>query len=232
MLSFKLSNSKNCGERYICFINAVLQFLAAIPVVRNFFINRKYQQLPGRSFKICSEISRIFNIAGASSVTSAGGLRQDVGSLPGNDFVKDGEMQDACDFLQALIKAIDEEIGCEETRDSVNHTNLCVIRSIEGRETFENRITMSDDGSCSICGYRMRNTEEDFRVLHLSNKNYKAASLQELLDENLGQPSSKFQYKCECGVMQDVEAWRSVSKLPEVLLLNVAKFEANSFLSG
>ena len=112
MLSFKLSNSKYRDERYICFINCVLQFLAAIPVIRRFFINRTYRQPTAKGSRICSEITRIFNLANSQSVTSAGALRQDVGSLPGNDFVKDGEQQDACDFLQALIKALDEEIGC------------------------------------------------------------------------------------------------------------------------
>ena len=103
MLSFKLSNLKNKDERYICFINCVLQFLAAIPVIRRFFINRTYRQPTTKSSRICSEITRIFNLANSQSVTSAGALRQDVGSLPGNDFVKDGEQQDACDFLQSLI---------------------------------------------------------------------------------------------------------------------------------
>ena len=196
MPSFKLSNSKNSDERYICFINCVLQFLAAIPVIRRFFTYRTYRHPRAKSSRICSEITRIFNLAGSPGFTSAGALRQDVGSLPGNNFVRDGEQQDACDFLQALIKALDEEIGCEETRDSVNHNPICVIRSIEGKEIFENRIAKSEDGTCPICGHRLRNTEEDFRILHLSNKKHKAASLQELLDENLGEPSSKFEYKC------------------------------------
>ena len=167
-------------------------------------------------------------MAGSENVTSAAVLRQDLGSLHGNSFVKDGEMQDACDFLQALIKAIDEEIGCEETRDSVNHIPICVLKRLEGKELFENRFTYSEDGGCSTCGYRLRNTEEDFRVLHLPNKNLKAASIQDLLDENLGHPSSKFQYKCRCGVMKNVESWKSVSNLPEVLLLTVPKFEAET----
>ena len=210
MLSFKLSNMRNKEERYICFINCVLQFLAAIPVIRKFFRNKTYQQPAATNYRICSEISRIFNMAGTDIVTSAAALREDIGSLHGNGFVKDGEHQDACDFLQALIKAIDEEIGCEETRDSVNHIPICVLRRLEGKELFENRFTNSEDGGCSTCGYRLRNTEEDFRVLHLPNKNLKAASLQDLLDKNLGQPSSKFEYKCRCGIIQNVESWKSI----------------------
>ena len=60
------------------------------------------------------------------------------------------------------------------------------------------------------------------------NKTFKAASLQDLLNENLDQPSPKYQYKCDCGVIQDVEDWRFITELPEVLLLNVAKFEAET----
>ena len=129
---------RNREERYICFINCVLQLLFAIPVIRKFFIKRKYQQSTAGNYRICSEISRIFDMAGADNVTSAADLRQNIGSLHGNSFVKDGNQQDACDFLQALIKALDEEIGCEETRDSVNHIPICVLRKMEGREFFEN----------------------------------------------------------------------------------------------
>ena len=80
-------------------------------------------------------------MAGADTAISAAALRHDIGSLHGNSFVKDGDQQDACDFLQALIKAVDEEIGCEETRDSVNHIPICVLRRLEGKEFFENRFT-------------------------------------------------------------------------------------------
>ena len=47
-------------------------------------------------------------------VTSAGALREDLGSLPGNHFVKDGQMQDADHFLKVLTKALDAEIGCND----------------------------------------------------------------------------------------------------------------------
>ena len=77
MLSFKLSNMRNQEERYICFINAVLQFLAAIPVIRRFFHNKAYQQFRGRNHRICSEITRIFSMAGSQAATSAGALRQE-----------------------------------------------------------------------------------------------------------------------------------------------------------
>ena len=91
MTSFRLSNSLTGHERYICFINAALQLLAAIPVVKYFFTNRTYQQSTAKNYRICSEISRIFSMKG--SVTSAGSLRQDVGSLRGNEFVKNGQQQ-------------------------------------------------------------------------------------------------------------------------------------------
>jgi len=161
-------------------------------------------------------------------VTSAGALREDLGSLPGNHFVKDGHMQDADHFLKVLTKALDAEIGCKDDRNTTNHTSFCFIRSMEGKESYDHRFTKSDDGSCCICGYRLRKSEENFRVLHLLNRTLKAASVQELLNENLEQPSNKFQFKCRCGVMQDVEDWRSISKIPEVLLLNVEKFEAET----
>ena len=125
MLSFKLSNMRNQDEKYICFINAVLQFLAAIPVIKRFFINRTFQQSIQRSYRICSEITRIFNMADSPNVTSAGALRQDIGSLPGNSFVKDGHQQDATDFLRAFMKAFEEEISCEDIRNSVNHNPIC-----------------------------------------------------------------------------------------------------------
>ena len=99
---------------------------------------------------------------------------------------------------------------------------------MEGRESYDHRFTNSEDGSCSICGYRLRKSEENFQVLHLLNRTLKAASVQELLNENLYQPSNSFQYKCRCGVMQDVEDWRSISKIPEVLFLNVEKFETET----
>ena len=102
-------------------------------------------------------------MAGSQSYTSAAALRQDVGSLPGNDFVKDGHQQGADDFLKALIKAIEKEIGCENTDigNSVNHNPICFIRNVEGKETYEKRLSQSEDGACDICGYRMRKTEEE-----------------------------------------------------------------------
>ena len=189
MLSFKLSNMRNQEERYICFINAVLQFMYAIPVIRKFFINRTYQQSTARNYRICSEITRIFRMAGSQSFTSAAALRHEVGSLYGNDFVKNGHQQGADDFLKALIKAIEKEIGCEDTDigNSVNHNSICVIRNIEGKEAYEKKLSQSEDGACQICGYRMRKTEEYFRIFHLLKKNFAIDSLQILIssDSNL-----------------------------------------------
>ena len=82
-------------------------------------------------------------MAGSQVTTSAAALRQDIGSLRGNDFIKNGEQQDATDFLRALMKALDEEIGCEDIRNSVNHSPICFLKSIEGREIHENRFTES-----------------------------------------------------------------------------------------
>ena len=66
-------------------------------------------------------------MAGSQAATSAGALRQDIGSLPRNEWIKDGQQQDATDFLRALIKALDDEMGCEDYRNSVNHVPSCVM---------------------------------------------------------------------------------------------------------
>ena len=61
MPSFRLNNSGFGLERNVCFVNSVLQFMAAVPIIKNYFLQRSFKCGLNRDYPICSEIVRIFS---------------------------------------------------------------------------------------------------------------------------------------------------------------------------
>ena len=142
--------------------------------------------------------------------------------------MKEGKQQDATDFIHILLTRIELEIGCAGAHPMSGHRQNCVVSLIQGRETFENKFVNSEDGSCPMCGTMARSTDQKFEFFHLYNRNPKAISVQELIDENLKTPSEKFTLVCSgCnyGQPQEITNLRSITKLPPVLIINVPKFE-------
>ena len=190
-------------------------------------------QLPTGMYRICSEIRAIFGVSGARHITSAGALRHIIGSKNNQEHFNDKSQQDAVDFMQVLLSNIEAEVGCQTgeagARAAGDHRDNCVVSLIQGVERFQNMFKNSSDGSCPMCGEVPRSREVKFEIFHLSNDDKsKAISIQELLDDNLTLPSDVLKMRCsQCDYGQDQDAitMKSISKLPQVLLLNVPKFE-------
>ena len=112
MPTFRLSNANYGNEQNICFVNSILQLMACIPVIKEFFENKTYKTCDSRMYQLCSEISRLFGFTGSRQIQSAGALRTTLGSMPGQAFVKDGKQQDAVMFMNTLLTKIEQEVGC------------------------------------------------------------------------------------------------------------------------
>ena len=79
-----------------------------------------------------------------------------------------------------------------------------------------------------MCGAMPSSTDQKFECFHLYNRHSKAISVQELLDENLTTFSEKFTLicsGCNYGQPQDIVTLRCITKQPQVLIINVPKFE-------
>ena len=113
MPSFRLSNSGFGTERNICFANAVLQLMGAVPIIRDYFVNRSFKY-GHRDYPLCFEIVRIFEMTGSRMITSAGALREMIGSKEGyrrfSTIRELGDQQCAKDFLHVLVTELEDEI--------------------------------------------------------------------------------------------------------------------------
>ena len=99
----------------------------------------------------------------------------------------------------------------------------------EGREQFVYKFVNSDNGSCPKCLQMPDTKEEPFEIFHLYNNDSIATSIQELLWENLEQPTKMDRRCSKCPYGQDQQATetRSISMFPAVLFVHVPKFEIN-----
>ena len=161
MPTFRLSHARFGTEVNICFVNACLQLIHCLPVIKNYFLNQVFQlgqpmQLPAGMYQICSEIRAIFGVSGARQITSAGALRQIIGSKPNQEHYDDQSQQDAVEFMQVLLSNIETEVGCPAgelgARANDDHRVNCVVSLIQGVERFEYKFEDSIDGSCPMCG--------------------------------------------------------------------------------
>ena len=117
MPTFRLSHARFGKEVNICFVNSVLQMFHCLPLIKNYFLNQVFQrgqpmQLPAGMYQICSEIRAIFGVSGSRQITSAGALRQIIGSRRNQEHFNDQSQQDAVDFLGTLLSNIENEVGC------------------------------------------------------------------------------------------------------------------------
>ena len=215
MPSFRLNNSGFGTERNVCFVNAVLQFMAAVPRIRDYFLQRSFQH--GQDFPLCSEIVRIFEMTGSRMVTSGGVLREIIGSMKGFERFSTkpefGDQQDAEDFLQVLVTKLENEVKCRGSK--FGHTDNCLVPMFEGREQLVYKLVNSEDGSCPICFEMPDAKEEPFEII------------QELIWENIEQQTvlERRCSKCEYGQDQMATSLRSISQLPAVLFVHVPKFK-------
>ena len=206
MPTFRLSHARFGTEVNICFVNSVIQLLHCLPVIKNYFLNQVFQhgqpmQLPAGMYRICSEIKAIFGFSGVRQITSAGALRQIIGSKRNQEHFNDQSQQDAVDFMQVLLSNIESEVGCQAgeagARVDGDHRNNCVVSLIQGVERYQYNFRNSVDGSCPMCGAMQSSREVKFEIFHLDNNDKsKAISIQELIDDNLTLPSEVLKKRC------------------------------------
>ena len=107
-MTFGLSRSVFPLELNICYINAILQLLHSVAIIRNLVKKKAYKDERNSLTPVLDEISRIFNYQG--NVTSAGPLRQLLGSKEGLSYLVDGEQEDASLFLTQLLDEMIKEV--------------------------------------------------------------------------------------------------------------------------
>ena len=92
MAMLPLSNTNYGVEKNICFVNSSIQLLCSIPYIRDFFQLQLYSTSPLRSYKLCSEITKLFT---RREIKSTAFLRILLGSKEGLERFMDSSQQDA-----------------------------------------------------------------------------------------------------------------------------------------
>ena len=153
MSSFRLNNSGFGNQRNICYVNSVLQLMAAVPIIRDYFVQRSFRHGNHRDYPLCSEIVRIFEMAGSRMIENAGELREMIGSMAGFERFSTvhrlGTQECAKDFLSVLVSKLENEVKCRGSR--FGHSDNCLVPMFEGREQLLYKFVNSEDGSCPVC---------------------------------------------------------------------------------
>ena len=150
-MSFGLSNFGSPLESNICYVNAILQLLYSVAVFRNLVKKKGYKDQQNSVTPVLDELSRIFNYEGP--VTSAGPLRQLLGSKEGLGYLLRGEQEDASLFLDHLLEQI-----LKEVRPDIKLEEFTKM-SIVHQPCFN-----THDGACRNCGYIPQPREESHNI--------------------------------------------------------------------
>ena len=150
-MSFGLSNFGSPLESNICYVNAILQLLYSVAVFRNLVKKKGYKDQQNSVTPVLDELSRIFNYEGP--VTSAGPLRQLLGSKEGLSYLLRGEQEDASLFLDHLLEQI-----LKEVRPDIKLEEFTKM-SIVHQPCFN-----THDGACRNCGYIPQPREESHNI--------------------------------------------------------------------
>ena len=99
-------------ESNICYVNAVLQLLHAIPVIRRFFLDHQPDPREREKLMLCDELHRIMMCGETGEPTSAANLRGIIGAWRGRNlaYISRGGQQDAAMFLTLLLELVEEEL--------------------------------------------------------------------------------------------------------------------------
>ena len=150
-------------ERNICYVNACLQLLHAIPVFRRFFLDHQPDPREREKSILCDELHRIFQCAETGEPTSAAKLRDIVGAWRGRDlgYICGGGQQDASMFLALLLDLVEEEL----TKAGQGHRSL--KSRYEGSYQYQYWFLNSSGGQCMTCGDWQAPNEQPFIVLNV-----------------------------------------------------------------
>ena len=140
-------------DRNLCFVNASLQMIASVSVLKDYFLEKKYSFSCNGQFPLCDEIFKIFS--GLS--VSARLLRYFVGNKPNLGYFSDGSQQDGASFLNVLFDLINEEINLNQNRPVDEFLSF-----FRGKQSFLKRFLGTDNGSCIRCTFLPQPVFEDF----------------------------------------------------------------------
>ena len=166
-MTFGLSNFGSPLESNICYVNAILQLLYSVAIFRNLVKKKGYKAQPNSVTPVLDEVSRIYNYEGP--VTSAGPLRQLLGSKEGLSYLMRGEQEDASLFLRHLLEQIFNEVSPD-----IKLEELLKITVIH-QPCFN-----TPNGACGHCDYTPEPREDSSNVLVLQ-ESIGSTSLQELI---------------------------------------------------
>ena len=215
-MTFGLSRGFSPLEKNICYINAIIQLLNSVAMIRNLVKKKGYRENLDSVTPVLDELSRIFNYQGA--VTSAGPLRQLLGSREGLTYVTLGEQEDASLFLSQLLEQMIKEVSPDIQLEKL--LKMSVIQ----QPCFS-----TPEGKCSNCRYTPQPREDSFNVLTLQE--YTGSnSLQDLIEYYL--KDQTIEIRCgNDGLCKDADAKKMkpgvmthlVTEVPEILFLQVPK---------
>ena len=236
MPTLKLGNTgaRPGPEQNACFVNSVLQLLNCVPFFREFFRNKEYEKsVAGHcqtKLPICNELSNIFKSHGAP--TSAGYLRTLIGSMSNEfEYIKNGNQQDATQFLQDLLNTVESELNANINFDEAqNWKNI-----YEGKEIIQYNFSGNNsvNGACPTCHMPPGYAEKEFNIFVITNLYPADYSLQQMINQNLLTPSLTLQKYCSnvdncpdanLRVFRPATSTRIISKFPNVIFIQVPKF--------
>ena len=222
MMSFGLSNFSSPLESNICFLNAILHLLYSVTLIRTFVQKKGYKAQDSCAVTpIFDEISRIFNYGGA--VTTAGPLRQLLGSKDDLRYLLSQKQEDAEELLNKLLEHMSSE-----TDPDVNLKDLLQI-SVAHQSGFD-----TADSCCRTCGYSSPPHEDSRNILVLAG-NSGLETLQGLIDAYF--EDKVIEWRCgndghcrdaDLRIPQPGKQRQMATKLPEVLFLQVPNKNVNS----
>ena len=153
----------NDSGRNHCFPNSTVQYIGAVPELRNFLMTKVSIEPLQEAFATVQELARIFKSNAPEESTEL--LRQLVSQRSGMDLAS-GRQEDVDEFLRASLSVINVELA-----DNIEYQE---IRStfwgkISFTTRFENTLPV---GNCSKCPeYQPETREEDFFALMLTVPN-------------------------------------------------------------
>ena len=215
-MTFGLSNFGSPLESNICYINAILQLLHSLALIRNLVKRKGYKANPDSVTPVLDEISRIFKYEGP--VTSAGPLRLLLGAKEGLEYVMSGEQEDASRFLQHLLENIFKEM------DPKIELEKMITMSVTHQRCFN-----SPNGSCTHCGYTLQPRDDSWKVLML-HESTECGSLQNMLENYF--KDRAIEIRCsndghckdaDSKIMKEGFEKQLVTEIPEILFVQVPK---------
>lgn len=150
----------NDSGRNHCFANSTVQYIGAVPELRNFLMTKVPIEPLQEAIATVQELARIFKSNAPEESTEL--FRQLVSQRSGMDLAS-GRQEDVDEFLRASLSVINLELGDNNEYQDIRST---FWGKISFTTRFENTLPV---GNCSKCpDYQPETREEDFFALMLT----------------------------------------------------------------